>query len=289
MTLLLLGCTSGPGDDSAPAAEDTVWFATDRPTAVFTPSEVEAEAERAFAEGMIFPFEQPRWIDALIEEFADDDGDSCIHPVESTETADTWTLFGKVECTGAVHRTYGTWLLETSREKPDSSMSRVKVVHLYSFWGETIATGGLVEGGGAVNMLVEQRGESLAIQSQFGGHFVDSAFDGLLGAGVSGMMNATGTFARLDGFEGTLNGSMAGGGAMVDLDGISFTRQCVGPSGTLSVRDPSGGWWQVDMPDDCGGCGPLSWNGEVVGESCAGQALATAVHESLDAALDNPL
>lgn len=138
-------------------------------------------------------------------------------------------------------------------------------------------------------MLVEQRGESLAIQSQFGGHFVDPAFDGLLGAGVSGMMNATGTFARLDGYEGTLDGSLAGGGAMVDLDGISFTRKCTGPSGTLSVRDPSGGWWRVELPDDCGGCGPLSWNGEVVGESCAGQALATAVHDALDAALDTPL
>lgn len=289
MMLLLLACTTGTERDTAPAAEDTAWFTTAPPTAVLTPEGVEVEAEKAFREGMIFPIEQARWVDALIAEFADDDSQACTHPIDSSESPDTWTLFGKLECTGAVHRTYGTLLAQTSKEKPESGMTRVHVVHLYSFWGEMIATGGLVEGGGAVSLLVEHRGESMAIESRFGGHFVDPAFDGLIGAGVSGMMTATGSFVRHDGYEGILDGSTAGGGAMVDLEDITFTRKCTGPSGTLSVRDPSGGWWRVDLPDDCGGCGPLSWNDEVVGESCAGLALATAVHDTLDAALDNPL
>jgi hypothetical protein len=250
---------------------------------------VEIAGAAALESGMILPFELPRWVEGLIDEFADDDSEFCRHPRESEDKENTWTLFGRVNCTGSVHQLFGGWLLETTRETvEETGAQRLDVVHLYSLWGEVLATGETVEAGGALQLTVETAGDTLTLDLHYGGHYVNPAWDGLIARPVSAIVIGSGTFDRSSGFSGTLEGSVEGEGEQVQLDGITFTAGCAAPSGTLRVRDPSAGWWAVTLVDDCRGCGPLDWEGEVVGESCLGLTLANVVAARFGAALDDP-
>ncbi len=289
--LLLLACvedaevhTSSTADDSG----DTDWFVAPVVTPVLAAEEVEAEGERALREGMIFPLELPVWVDELLAEFKHDDRQDCVKPMSSLDQPDTWTLYGRVNCTGAVHDLAGYWLLESVHQQLDPGTSQLRIVQLYSFWGELVATGEAVEGGGAVQMSVETSSDLIHVASEHGGHFVDPAFAGLLAGGVSGSVRTEGFYRRQQGFDGTIEGSVEGGGARVDLQDIRFTPGCTGPVGTLAVRDPSSGWWTIELDASCSGCGPLTWQGEVRGESCLGVTLAGVVTATLDGVLDNP-
>jgi hypothetical protein len=70
---------------------------------------------------------------------------------------------------------------------------------------------------------------------------------------------------------------MAGTVGALDFQTLVFTPGCASPAGTFTVRDPSTGWWEIVLPDDCSGCGPLTWYGEDHGTVCVGASLQEAV------------
>lgn len=43
---------------------------------------------------------------------------------------------------------------------------------------------------------------------------------------------------------------------------------CPGATGTVSVRDPNGWWFELVLDEDCSGCGELTWDGEGLGRVC---------------------
>ena len=102
-----------------------------------------------------------------------------------------------------------------------------------------------------------------------------------------------------------VRGGASGAGAM--LDGLTAGQQAVfdagrddfaeedtldsglgpGPIGALQLRDPGGGWWQLDFADDYTGCGTATFDGEEMGETCAGLSAVdplNALFESGEAA-----
>lgn len=74
-----------------------------------------------------------------------------------------------------------------------------------------------------------------------------------------------------------LDGGIYLGGTAIRVEGLSAESGACGgePSGTVTLRDPSGYWYA--MTADCG-CGPISWaDGSALGEACfsAADALGT--------------
>ncbi|HNC97997.1 MAG TPA: hypothetical protein PKW90_17840, partial [Myxococcota bacterium] len=43
---------------------------------------------------------------------------------------------------------------------------------------------------------------------------------------------------------------------------------CGAPQGSMSLRDPSGYWYQIDFDPGCSGCGTLLWGEEELGQVC---------------------
>ena len=90
-----------------------------------------------------------------------------------------------------------------------------------------------------------------------------------LDAGTSAWLEYTGIrFGDDDllGFAG-VRGGLAIGDQAVHFDDFQLTGEgCAGifPAGTLSILDPSGGWYRLTYPGDCTVCGTLTFSGEVV-------------------------
>jgi hypothetical protein len=89
--------------------------------------------------------------------------------------------------------------------------------------------------------------------------------------GTSAWLEYGGT--RPDGDEllsvAALRGGLAIGALAVHFDDLLLTAEgCddVYPSGTISVLDPSGGWYRLTYPGDCTSCGQLTFADEVVAE-----------------------
>ncbi len=127
-----------------------------------------------------------------------------------------------------------------------------------------------------------------AITAPDGSAFVGGgtfAYDGLRQDGESGFQGSVeGTFAWPGGAgwlasEASVALALSGDDTTLVLDGgidvgttLAFDELTWGscpeqPTGTLSIRDPSG-WWYALALEACGGCGSLSFGGVDAGEGC---------------------
>ena len=128
----------------------------------------------------------------------------------------------------------------------------------------------LVGGGKAMQAAGPSQG-GVAMKTELSGSWSYPASAGWLGDGASGAMYTDGTLA-----SDTLALEISGGLGLRDratyTSGLHFddaTCPQGHPSGDMSIRDPSGGWWTVTLPDDCSGCGELTWtDGTSHGEVC---------------------
>lgn len=90
-----------------------------------------------------------------------------------------------------------------------------------------------------------------------------------------------GTYTALDtsisGVSGVVNAAVFDG--LVIYDELRASPCPLEPSGTISLRDATGDWYDVDFhgpdsgatamfPPDCDGCGPAYWKGEYIGDVC---------------------
>jgi hypothetical protein len=68
-------------------------------------------------------------------------------------------------------------------------------------------------------------------------------------------------------FSFTVDGGVAFSGVEVFYEALQMDSTCPdGARGVLHLRDPSGGWFRLDLEDDCGACGALSFEGEPLDE-----------------------
>ncbi len=122
-------------------------------------------------------------------------------------------------------------------------------------------------GGGQASVLITQAPEGSAATLDLQGSFLHPASGGWLARGVS-------SYLAVSAGEGAcISGGLTIGGIPLFFDPLEFDTLesdagCAQPSGRLRVRDPSGAWWDLDLPPDCSGCGELSVSGDARGTAC---------------------
>lgn len=67
---------------------------------------------------------------------------------------------------------------------------------------------------------------------------------------------------------GSINGGLSMEGVSVEFEELQLSKSCAAPVGTIHVRDPQGWWYELVLPTDCSGCGPLQWGEEELGTVC---------------------
>ena len=114
--------------------------------------------------------------------------------------------------------------------------------------------------------------------------FRDASAEGPLGRGVGLQLTASGGWSPQGGLRASFAGSIASDSLPLRLDEVTVDVMCgPGASGTLWARDPSTGWWTIEMAEDCTGCGPASFAGVEMGEACVGVGLAAGLTDSFAA------
>jgi hypothetical protein len=80
-----------------------------------------------------------------------------------------------------------------------------------------------------------------------------------------------------EGAEATLRieGGYARPDAQMYFDGVAFGECGDAPTGAVRLRDPTGYWYTVTF-DGCTGCGPVTFEGEELGEACVDLTAAAA-------------
>jgi len=111
-------------------------------------------------------------------------------------------------------------------------------------------------------------GRPIAFSTEHQGSWKWDAHDGWLADTVSGLYRSTIT---RDGDDRVIDLHGAAQIYTVDLAfrSLRLSEACGwAPTGRLDVRDPSGGWFQVDFGDACAACGDATFAGEDAGEVC---------------------
>jgi hypothetical protein len=170
-----------------------------------------------------------------------------------------------------------TWFEETSADEDTTHFSW----NLTADFAITTPEGQVFEGGGSAQAagVIDAGSNSASWTGRLEGSWRLTGGDGWLEGGVSTVadievgQNAQGTRVLVDG--GVTVHSVA-----LDADSLVLD-PAVGshPQGTLSVRDPGGGWWAVVFQDPSSACGQVSWQNQKAGEICpdlAGALLAAA-------------
>ncbi len=100
------------------------------------------------------------------------------------------------------------------------------------------------------------------------GTFAWPSAGGLLGSGHSMMLHMEGGL-RAEGGTLAVDGISAVAGAAVSFEGVAVdTESCAGGTGTIGLRDPSGGWHALVLDAACDGCGTVSYDGTETGRAC---------------------
>jgi hypothetical protein len=243
------------------------------PAAVLAPEEVEPLVEQFLAEELVLPMDTHTWFMGVLADLETGSG-TCPAWEVSAENPAQVSIFWAGTCTGSTYQATGTYAV---RQLDELSPERhaLHSVQLWSMEGEILTgTGGRLAASGQSELAWSQAEASATIRASVLGSFADAAGPPQLRAGVDPAVTVSGQFRWTDGFEGTLTGAAGMDERALAFDDVGFSGTCGANSGALGVRDPGGGWWRVDLADDCSGCGPLSYGGVQMGEVCAGAQLA---------------
>ncbi|MGB0637932.1 MAG: hypothetical protein ACPGTU_01285 [Myxococcota bacterium] len=181
-------------------------------------------------------------------------GDS-VCPGNDENITDTW-LYGCDAETGYSYAGVSSWIEEVPDEMP--GMTLLQGVS-GDFWIED-PDGQRLEGGGH---SVEVASDSIWV-GDMGGSWRWAGGDPWLSHGFSGSIS----MEFIPGLVAQMSGAADINGTHIAASELSLNASCdYGPSGSLSLRDPNGGWYTMHFTE-CDPCASVTFEGEEHGESC---------------------
>jgi hypothetical protein len=281
----LLACTPPEVDAAAPRAQETgVMLEAPALEAALAPEDIEPLIGAFLAQGFYLPFQVHGWFMGVFEDLEAGEG-ACPTRQVSETAPDRWVSYWSGPCSGETYALDGNWIIDVSRVETEGRLS-FAAVELWSVTGTTIADGGGVSASGQAEVLWNQDGMAVRAMLTTLGAFVDPAGPPELQAGLRPAATFDGSWNPDEGYVGSLDGAMGSDDVALRFDGLTFTAGCSSPVGVLGVRDPSSGWWEIALGDDCTGCGALSFGGETRGEACPGAELQSSINERFRAAAE---
>ena len=107
--------------------------------------------------------------------------------------------------------------------------------------------------------------------ARIGGTFEDEAAADWLGGAFSGMLMIDGTEDQ-GGIQQRISGSLSVDGVAIDMQNVQLAlSQCPNGfvGGSFRVRQPDATWNSIQLPQGCGTCGEVQWEGgESLGSGC---------------------
>lgn len=143
--------------------------------------------------------------------------------------------------------------------------------------------GGVLEAGGELTSTRTEDGRWTRHLGTWG----YSGAGGFLDPGVSGLLDQT--LTRSGGDQVEVDGAVGFGDVSLRFGDFSTGGDCAsGASGELAIRDPSGGWYDLDFGDSCAPCATAVFDERLdIGEVCPDlsglRAQATAQLDALEA------
>lgn len=288
MIVLVLACAPAPQADTAappgPADVDYDWAAP-AVTATYTADEVDDAVMRTIVEESIHPLSLGAWFVGIADDVTQA-AVGCPPDLQPSETRpDSETQDWSGDCVGPEYTVHGGWM-SMYTHRVDGGGTTDSLDMLFSFTGAHTVTGDSLAAGGKLTTTVTTRGDTVEFALLSQGTFVDVGEAGPLQAGVSMAVDWVGQYQRGRGVTGTFDGAIGGAETSLVLDALTLADEPgATPTGRVLLRDPSSGWWSVELSGD-DGCGPLSWGGAVVGESCAGRTAIDTLNSLFDVALE---
>ena len=280
---LALACVAVSEDSGTPSAEvpDVSWEAP--PIApVYGIAELEELVGASVEESLVHPAVLTRWLLDTGDVLRSEGQGVCPGAVEESSTqpgvlVDSW--FGDCETEG--YWINGGWL--ATYALGDDARTDADVQILLSLVGTVGDEGEVHHGGIVVGNWMSSEG-NFVFDYEVAGDFRDASAEGPLGRGVGLQLTASGGWSPQGGLRASFAGSIASDSLPLRLDEVTVDVMCgPGASGTLWARDPSTGWWTIEMAEDCTGCGPASFAGVEMGEACGGVGLAAGLTDSFAA------
>lgn len=239
------GAPAGPEDPAARALEPT-----------WTAEEAMAAAQAAVDQGLPDPYRLRDLYFDLVETGQDAD---CPGP----DLLNTPNLQGCTSDSGYFYAGLATY--------QEGTNPSADVAWMFSGDFEIITPEGwsYLVGGHAGHTLDESGPDSVFYQVDVSGSFRWDGDPGWLAEGLSAVFHVDGTRTP-GGDDLTLDGGLAFAGVSLYWSDVHLVEgACEGhPTGSLDVRDPSGGWYTLTWGDACDGCGAVSFAGESAGEAC---------------------
>lgn len=261
--LLALGACTGETTSTDPAdPQDTgAWEPPEHEQveARYSPEEVLATLDAHVAAGL----PSPHVSKALYLEFMAEGDETC--PADDSQLDDT-----KVPLSGCWSESgYGYAGIAVLLENSDEA------VYGYQLFGDfqlTDPDGEVFEAGGVTGFQAQVDESSRTALVELTGSWVYPPSPHWLGEGYSGTLK----IAAREGSGEDRRLNVSGGwqrpdSALYTPELLLDSTVCpeAAPTGTVQLRDPSGGWWTVDFGDACSGCGTLAWaDGTEHGEVC---------------------
>ena len=296
MAIMLMACTgagSPPSDGTSPVETDTgstsSYFEVQPLDPELDASEMEGAITAAIDGSIIMPLDLFRWSMGVVDDVAQTKDPDCPQWEDSPTIENTQISNWFGECSGSAYAVDGGWLLSlTLNEDVEAASYSLSTSELYSFQGEAVADGGKLQAGGKGHHRWDHFPGVSIFDLRWSGTFLDESADGPLKDGISGSVIFHGRIDSDGVFTAELDGVSSGGGGALSFGLLEFQEGCKGPVGTLKVRDPSSGWWTLEMSEDCSGCGPLSWYGEAHGDLCVGESLTSFLTDRIAFYEENP-
>lgn len=236
--------------------------------AEYTPEQAEAAGHEVLETVPTLSFVLHDWLVGVLDDLGT--GDGCPDPKAGTDEGD-WTLYWTGDCAGDRVSLHGDMIVY-SEISSDATADSVFRWDLFSLTGHTVHGGEDVVAGGNTLITWTETDGAAVMKISWGGAYGDPSSDGPLGVPFSGGVDVEGGYHPIAGFKGTVAGAMSTEGAALDVRSLTIEDGLL--TGSLAIRDPSSGWWVVELPEDGSGCGPLTFEGEAFGESCLAHDVA---------------
>lgn len=172
-------------------------------------------------------------------------------------------------CSSSSHYYYGTGIfVEIENSAPDIpyEMALQTSFEISDTQGHQFISGGIA------TRFEMARGNEYLIEESIGGTYQHEAQAGWANVGVTSSLR-TERAIESSGSRGYLDGGVGYPELSIQFSMLQYdTSECSSPFGSLSIRDPSGYWFEAKF-EDCSGCATLWWNDADMGDFCAGDIL----------------
>jgi hypothetical protein len=280
----LAGCTAPGAHGGSDVGDDTdVPVAATPVEPVFAAEDIEPAVQGLFDSELYLPLDVYVWFAQLIADLETGTDADCPAP---TEVPGVWQYGWDGTCAGTRYAMEGDWQIDAVETRTDQGEFHLDANEVYSIRGDTLPDEGSVYAGGSSNSHWDGSPSGAEFRMDLGGSYFDPSFPAL-STGLSAGYRFIGSI-HAEGLAAGLDGGIAGDVTSLEFTNLTFVPECPGPTGVLSVRDPSSGWWNIVQADDCSGCGSLEWNGQDYGTTCVGILLQDALKDRLQHFVDDP-